>query len=145
MRTNVQIIEKTFGGSNETTYCNLCAQINFPNWLINILTQIPGFKKFNRNLSFGMTFNDNLNRFEIWSCGYTKLQEGDIFNEELGKRIAYLKAKEKLYKIAAKLHENISEFLLDVNENVLLKGRTGCLAERLKIYNDLKINKEMLC
>ena len=89
------------------------------------LRKHPSYETFDED-SFmkKLPFVSRQGTFEV--KGISKCNVDDVFNEELGKRIAESRAKSKAYTIAAKVYECLSDDLLKESE-ALTESMAACL------------------
>lgn len=141
MKTLVQIKSIDYDSYGTYTQCFISAQINIPKCTLDIIKQIPGFKKTCKNLPDKVHFYADANKFVLYAYGIARLKQGETFNEQIGKQIALLKAKKMLFKEASILYQIIANLWNNYGSN-FFNLKINCLYQKIKCTKDLNYNKE---
>lgn len=134
MKTNVQIIQKEFNilANGDTTQCTILGKMTLPEKLIEIASDLPGFKRFMKAQT-GILWYKN-NKIEITSTAYAHRHETDTPNANFGRYIASSKASKLLFKLAFNFQDNLRWFIISkAFVNSLASGIVGC-ANAMNFY-----------
>lgn len=126
MNTNVQIIQKEFDTFNngDTTRCIILGKLTLPKDLLELVTTLPGFKKFVNSQTGILWYEDN--HIEVEGMAYAYRHEVDTPNPKLGEYIADTKAQRHMFKLAANFQDHLRWFIIRSLGKDLDDGAVGC-------------------